>query len=643
MGSLSRLVLITQTAIAATCGGLVGHAQEAMSAPETATTAAGAKETEQAEVVELERLEIYSTAVANQNPAATFAMPVSLLRYEPRVDVQGRGTAEAQADVAIRGGTFENTGFSVGAVPLYDPQTGHYFAELPVAPAMLGAPSVRTGAEQAARGFNATAGGVDFGWKRIRDGGFVDAGAGDNGLVRGEVYVGQVATRKLAGQTVGIDVSVAGSEGDGPRTFADHNYERYNARLQFAGERTQTDFFAGYQAKEFGWPNLYAARNQTTPLREEREALQTKLFVVNHRAEFGAEGDYLQVGAYYRGNRDFYRIPVFGPGGEFRHQTLVRGAALDGRVSVASATAVLYEAGVVGDDLDSSSLTFGNFMSRTQVYAGARVEQTFELADRRELVATAGGRYDDSNREGSEASPVAKLEWRKPDGALRSVYASYDESTQLPTYQALNANPAPAALFRGDSTLGRATARNFEVGTQAVLDGWTTQAAVFYRQDRELLDYIFDPLNPASSRTATTVDVDTLGLELSARKSWRPLDLILGYTYLHKDDDYTAANVASFYALNFAEHRLTAAVIARLGGGFELRSDNELRLQAPNALRQGDDEVVLSSLGLYYDVPGVRGLRLNAQVDNLWNTAFQDVPLVPASRREWSVGATYAW
>ena len=73
---------------------------------------------------------------------------MSIRGYEPLVDVQGRNLAEAQADISIRGGIFENTGFNLGAVTISDPQTGHYLAEIPLAPAMLGAPAVVTGADQ---------------------------------------------------------------------------------------------------------------------------------------------------------------------------------------------------------------------------------------------------------------------------------------------------------------------------------------------------------------------------------------------------------------------------------------------------------------------------------------------------------------
>ena len=85
---------------------------------------------------QLDPLTVASPRVANQAPGGTFAMPVSVLRYEPRVDLQARNLVEGQADLTLRGGTFESTGWALGAVSLGDPQTGHYLAELPVAPAM---------------------------------------------------------------------------------------------------------------------------------------------------------------------------------------------------------------------------------------------------------------------------------------------------------------------------------------------------------------------------------------------------------------------------------------------------------------------------------------------------------------------------
>ena len=101
---------------------------------------------------------------------------------------------------------------------------------------------------------------------------------------------------------------------------------------------------------------------------------------------------------------------------------------------------------------------------------------------------------------------------------------------------------------------------------------------------------------------------------------------------------------ASFYALNYPRERLTAAFIARLGGGWEVRLDNDARLQADNLLRTaGGNNAVLSALGIYFRPPEIHGLTLGLQVGNLWNSSFQAVPSVPAAARQTTGSATYAW
>jgi hypothetical protein len=120
---------------------------------------------------------------------------------------------------------------------------------------------------------------------------------------------------------------------------------------------------------------------------------------------------------------------------------------------------------------------------------------------------------------------------------------------------------------------------------------------------------------------------------------------VLGYTFLDKSANYRGASVdASFYAMNFAKHRLTAAVVAQLGAGFELRMDNAARIQEDDRLRTtGGDETLISSLGLYYLPKYVPGLELSLSADNLWDSNFQEVPAVPASGRQLVAGVTYRW
>ncbi len=82
-------------------------------------------------VVEMPPFAVSEPYSANQEPAASFATAVTRLRFAPEIDLQARGLPEAQSDLAVRGGVFEQTSVMVGAVPLFDPQTGHYTAEVP--------------------------------------------------------------------------------------------------------------------------------------------------------------------------------------------------------------------------------------------------------------------------------------------------------------------------------------------------------------------------------------------------------------------------------------------------------------------------------------------------------------------------------
>ena len=144
----------------------------------------------------LPTLVINGQEVANLRPVTTYDTPVSNLEFNPRIDFQSRNMAEAQGDVTIRGGIFENTGFRVGSATLIDPQTGHYSAELPIAPEMLTTPEVLVAGDNALYGFNSTVGTISYGWSQIQNGGSATIGGGDHDLNFQRLH--QPVTGKLA-------------------------------------------------------------------------------------------------------------------------------------------------------------------------------------------------------------------------------------------------------------------------------------------------------------------------------------------------------------------------------------------------------------------------------------------------------------
>lgn len=587
--------------------------------------------------VDLPAITVHSPRVANQAPAATFAMPVSALSFEPRADVQARNLAEGQADLSIRGSTFENVAFRLGAVTVMDPQTGHYFAEIPVAPAMLGAPAVLTGVDNAFAVTNATVGSVRHGWAPIRSRGLLSLGAGQYNLRRGEIYQG--ATRAAGGVHYGADIAYARSQADGSRPFGDHDFERIGARLQRRTETAQTDVYAGYQAKFFGWPNLY------TPFGfNETENLQTVLIAFNHRAE-GAGGEYWEAGLYHRRNKDDYEFNRAVPGASnpFQHTTWISGAAFEGRRDLGAGTALRLRGEIAADEITSTALVFGRHNSRTFGKLTALLGREWTAADGGGFGVAAGLSWDETNRDEGGVSPLLELTRRfAPGGTLRTLGLAYARTTQVATYTALNSD-AGAGLFRGNPNLRRSVTDNLELQLAGDWSGWRWEGAAFYRRDDRLVDWTFR--RGVTARTANPVDIATAGAELVARRTGEFGTVTLGYTYLTKSPDYGPALVdASFYALNYARHRLTAALTLRLGREWELRWDNELRRQADNLLRTtGGDDAALSSLALAWRPTAWRGMELFVQVENLWDSSFQEVPAVPAGRRQTAFGVNITW
>lgn len=572
--------------------------------------------------------------VANTSPVGTFAMPVSQLRFEPLVDVQSRNMAEGQADVAVRGGIFENTGFRIGGANLFDPQTGHYFAEIPVAPAMISTVRVLTGVDNALAGFNSAVATLQYDWSRIVPRGEASAGAGEFGLRRGDLY-GAFSLVDRGGIAVLADFAASYSEGDGSIPGGDHEFARHAGRVQVQTGNSQTDFFAGYQSKFFGWPNLY------TPFGFlETENIKTTLFVVNHRAgQHG--GGFVEISALWRRNVDDYEFDRTRPGAlnPFEHETRVFAATVEAGKPVGDATFVRGRAEFVSDSIDSTALTFGRFDSRTYFKGSLSAER--ELGGNPgQWTVRAGLVFDDDNRGESELSPVLELAWQSSDRRTRA-YAQMAGASQVPGYTAIGSSPT-AGLFRGNQNLKREDSTNWEAGIASGMGAWQAQAALFLREDRGLVDWTFR--RGVTARSANPVDIDTLGFEAIVTRKWARGRATAGYSWLEKDPDYRGQVVdASFYALNFPRHRATVSLVWEPLDWFELRMDNEFRVQEPNFLRVGDDEAFISTLGVHFFPSPSRKVEVSVLADNLWDDDFEEIPAVPASRRQVTLIATVRW
>lgn len=588
------------------------------------------------QALSLPTLIVSGQETANVRPVTTYESPVSNLEFNPRIDFQSRNMAEAQGDVTIRGGIFENTGFRVGSATLIDPQTGHYSAELPIAPEMLTAPEVLVAGDNALYGFNSTVGTISYGWSQIQDGGSATLGGGDHDLNFQRLHHAVTGTFANAEDwSWGAEAETSRSESDGTIQYGDHNFDRTTGRVQLVGPNSQTDFFAGYQSKFFAWPNMY-----TTDGVHETENLKTSLFIINHKQSYD-DRSFIEGTAYYREHKDNYIYSRENPQWyDARHTTYVTSLGFSGLHAWNDQYGLNYSAQIAADEINSNKLEDN---SRTAAKLILLPEYQMEMHDGESVTVRIGGSFDDTNRDDSKFSGICDLTWehRENDNHFESLYISYVETSQIAGYTAIAASSG--GPFASNSDLDRETTQNLELGGSLNRDTWTFEGALFYRWDDDLVDWTYSE-NDTSARSAKGVDIETFGIELIASKRWNTVEAIASYTFLDKDEDYGDDTIdASFYALNYAKHRITLGAIWTPCESVQVRIDNEWRSQEDNDLRGSDNEALFTHIGVSVYPPQIDGLELFLAVDNAWDDDYEEVPGTPGRSDQVSCGATYRW
>lgn len=581
-------------------------------------------------VVELSAFPVYAGSGLTEGAAGSDQLSERMER-EVRVDLQSRGGSRYQNDISIRGGIFEGTGLMVGGLALFDPQTGHYFSEIPLDPAFFSGAQLYTGVNNAVHGFNSTAGSIDWAWAPLEAGGRLGLSVGSDSLWGVSAVVGE-----RLGEAGGLQVAVGRESGEGSLPFGDFDLKRVSGRLELELGTGKLWIFGGYVDKFYGWPGMY------TGIAGLNETDHYQVSLAGWQYELRQDRSVHRVGGYWRHLDDDYEFNRSSPNKFFEHETEVFSLQGDGAIPT-EAVDLVYRWTLVRDELvGSTSLVNGHFMER-EYGEFALLGQRRLGTGLGELTLYGGMGLETSNRDSTVGSPQAgaRLSGSIEDGSW-VLYAEYSESSQVPGYTVLNS--APSGLFGGNPDLGREHAETVEAGFSAQRGAFSGNVVFFQRRDRNLVDWVYAAASP-SARQASPVDLTVEGIEARLGWSTGATRLELGYAYLDKDPDYPdgLADPASFYALNYARHRLLGSIRQELGNGVSVRLEGEYREHPSSALRQGGDEAFRLSFVAVWDDIIREGWQLLVELDNLTNEDFQPVPGTPGPEREGRATLSYSW
>ncbi len=495
-------------------------------------------------------------------PAATVA---DILQYLPGLDVRRRGANDAQVDLSMRGGTFDQVLVLINGVPLTDAQTGHYTLNLPISSLLIERIEVLQGASTLVSGTNAYAGAVN-----IVTGSGAQASADDScsSAVHSSLRLSTgmnalfspAATLSAVAGEVKVDASADYSYTDGyyapsPSAREAEALANNSCRLANIYMRTRwrtLDVQAGAQYKDAGAGLFYGSST------DQHDATRTVFASARYAHHWGAWS--LHAQAAYRLNHDHYEWHRGNPAGSNTHTTHTADAILRAAYASAIGTTSL------GLELRNENIRSTALGDTNRLHLAYFASQTFAY---RHLYASLSlcGHYNTFF--GHRLTGGTNLGYHFPARAGRadegSLYVNASRALRLPTFTDLYYD---AGNQLGNPDLKPETAWMFSIGGtynhcafHLTADGW-------YRLSNNTIDWVYVPDDTRRPYHAANAQrLHAAGAELTAayrpvadsrhvNSHWlRAVTITYAYTWLDMDLHATQSRY-----LDYLSHKLVLGI-----------------------------------------------------------------------------------
>src|SRR5690554_82541 len=177
-----------------------------------------------------------------------------LLNYVAGADILQRGPHGVQADISLRGGSFDQTAILLNGVNLTSPHTGHYSFDIPVNLSDIERIEIVQGPSSLVYGASAFAGGVNIITKKdVRSNAFAKLEGGMHGLFETDLRGAYKAGASVHTLSAGYKRS------DGYIRNSDYNILNLLWQSRFDIDGAHIDIQAGLNDKAYGANTFYSA------------------------------------------------------------------------------------------------------------------------------------------------------------------------------------------------------------------------------------------------------------------------------------------------------------------------------------------------------------------------------------------------
>ncbi|MBT7789715.1 MAG: TonB-dependent receptor [Calditrichaeota bacterium] len=554
-------------------------------------------------------VEVITREDISNSPAGSV---LELLQNAVSIDIQTRGVSGIQADLSIRGTSFEQSLVMIDGIKISDPQTGHHTLNIPLTKDDVERIEILRGQGSRAFGQNAMGGVINIITRGVEAmSASIKTTGGDFGL-----FDGSVSLSLPMGNTF-QRVSISHSQSSGYKADSDFNQwiGSYNLTFPIGNEKLRLK--AAYQEKKFGASNFY-----TDWYPNEWEHTRATFF--SAQTDIAIRKAIISPTLFWRKHTDRFLLKRDDPAFyDNNHSTDNYGMELQ------LARDLKWGSGVIGGEISQEKIHGNSLGDHRRDKANIFAERLLKYENRFSItIGGCGYKYGDLDW---NFEPGVDLGFRVRPG-LR-FYGNVGGAFRVPTFTELY---TASSANKGNPDLEPERAWTTELGSTIHSDPFHINMSVFRRQGENLIDWVRNnPENPWQAENIT--NLNTNGLELDIRYypqrhfAGLPVYLIqIGTTWLKSDAG--APSYQSKYALNYLNRQLQTSIEHGLPFGFHQTWNLSNRDR-----KNGDEFTLLDS-----KISGqIQTIGISFTVSNILDEEYYEIGLVEMPGRWFKMGVEY--
>lgn len=484
------------------------------------------------------------------SPAANVS---ELLQQVAGIDIRRRGVSGIQADLYIRGGTFDQTLLLIDGFKVEDPQTGHHTMNMAIPIDVIERIEIIKGAAARIYGQNAFTGAVNIVTKKVtQNQRSRKIGAGSFEQRNASLTIQQSSEKSS------FITHYSRQSSDGYRYNTDFNNNNNFIKGSFQIKNLPVNMIASFNERKFGANGFYASPEAVDQYEE------TQASLLGASTEIRNESLVIKPKIYWKRNQDMYVYLRQDPS-VYRnlHITNKIGFELNGTKESNAGTTGF------GIDLAYVSIASNNLGDRDRTMINVFMEHQFKLL-KDKLDVTPGialnyfsdfnfnDNYKNNFFRNFLAYPGIDVGYKINEN-LRA-YSNIGYTYRVPTYTDLYYS-SPTTI--GNEKLIPEKALSEEIGIRYFKNNLSLSFVLFNRKAKDLIDYVksieTDPWQATNIRELNTSGVETsLGIKIYGNNKKNHY-INLGYSYL-KDDLIPSEIQYSRYAINSLKHHVTSNI-----------------------------------------------------------------------------------